>query len=175
MVKKRRTAAILSRLVTFIFLYPTWLLLSGPDHYDPFHLSLGLLCCSLVAFLSHDILFENIMDKNRVIIMIRFLRYLPWLIYQIILASLHVAYLVLSPKMPIDPRVIQFKTKLKSDVSKVTLANSITLTPGTITMDIVDGEFYVHAIDEKSASGLLTSGMESRVARIYLEEEESKE
>jgi len=173
MVKNRRTAGILSRLATFIFLYPTWLLLSG--HYDPFHLSLGLLCCSLVAFLSHDILFENIMDKNRVIIMIRFLRYLPWLIYQIILASLHVAYLVLSPKMPIDPRVIQFKTKLKSDVSKVTLANSITLTPGTITMDIVDGEFYVHAIDEKSASGLLTSGMESRVARIYLEEEESKE
>jgi multicomponent Na+:H+ antiporter subunit E len=175
MVKKRRISGILSRLVTFIFLYPTWLLLSGPDHYDPFHLSLGLLCCSLVAFLSHDILFENIMDKNRGSIMIRFLRYLPWLIYQIILASLHVAYLVLNPKMPIDPRVIQFKTKLKSDISKLTLANSITLTPGTITMDIVDGEFYVHAIDEKAASGLLTGGMENRVACIYLEGEESKE
>ncbi|MBM3239845.1 cation transporter [Candidatus Poribacteria bacterium] len=161
----------MSRFVTFVFLYPTWLLLSG--YYDFFHLSLGVLCCALVAFLSHDLLFENIMDKNRAIIITRFLSYLPWLIYQIVLANFHVVYLVLNPKMPIEPKIIRFKTKLKSDISKVTLANSITLTPGTITMDIIDGEFYVHAIDEKSASDLLTGEMEERVADIYLEEENS--
>ena len=66
MVKKRRTSENLSRFVTFILLYLTWLFLSG--HYDLFHLSLGILCCSLVAFLSHDLLFENIMEKNRAIV-----------------------------------------------------------------------------------------------------------
>lgn len=173
MVKKRIISESLSRFVTFILLYLFWLLLSG--HYDLFHLSLGIVCCSLVAFLSHDLLFENGISKNIVIIIKRFISYLPWLIYQIILANFHVAYLVLSPKMPIDPKIIRFKTKLKSDIAKVTLANSITLTPGTITMDIIDGEFYVHAISEKMASDLLTGEMERKVAYIYLEADKSKE
>lgn len=172
MVKKRIISESLSRFVTFILLYLFWLLLSG--YYDLFHLSLGILCCSLVAFLSHDLLFENGISKNIVIIIKRFISYLPWLIYQIVLANFHVAYLVLSPKMPIDPKIIRFKTKLKSDIAKVTLANSITLTPGTITMDIIDGEFYVHAISEKVASDLLTGEMERRVAYIYLEAESKK-
>jgi multicomponent Na+:H+ antiporter subunit E len=125
----------------------------------------------LVAFLSHDLLFENIMEKNKVITVKRFLGYLPWLIYKVVSANIHVAYLVLSPRMPIEPEIIRFKTRLKSDISKVTLANSITLTPGTITMDIIDGEFYVHVISEEAALDLLTGEMEVRVAYIYLEEE----
>ena len=175
MVKKRKNfiTRSFSRFVTFILLYLIWLLLSG--HYDLFHLSLGILCCSLVAFLSHDLLFENGISKNIFLIITRFISYLPWLIYAVISANIHVAYLVLSPKMPIDPKIIRFKTKLRSDISKVTLANSITLTPGTITMDIVDEEFYVHAIDEKVASDLLTGEMERRVAYIYLEADKSKE
>jgi len=173
MVEKQRTPKSLSRLVTFILLFLFWLLLSG--HYDLFHLSLGILCCALVAFLSHDLLFTNGIPKSLFILIKRFISYLPWLIYQIVAANIHVAYLVLSPKMPIEPKVIQFKTKLKSDISKVTLANSITLTPGTITMDIVDEEFYVHAISEKVASDLLTGEMESRVGYIYLEADKSKE
>lgn len=173
MVKKRITSKSLSRFVTFILLFLFWLLLSG--HYDLFHLSLGILCCSLVAFLSHDLFFANGIPKNLFILIKRFISYLPWLIYQIVSANIHVAYLVLNPKMPIDPKIIQFKTKLESDISKVTLANSITLTPGTITMDIIDGEFYVHAISEKVASDLLTGEMERRVAYIYLEVDKSKE
>lgn len=162
----------LGRLVTFFLLYGFWITLSGK--YDLFHLSLGFLCSFLVGCVSHDLLFEDIKAKNRLISILRFVRYLPWLIYQIILANIHVASLALSPRMPIDPKIIRFKTKLMSDLSIVTLANSITLTPGTITMDIIDGEFYVHALSKKVADDLLTGEMEQRVASIFLEGEKFK-
>jgi multicomponent Na+:H+ antiporter subunit E len=162
----------LGRIVTFLILFSFWITMSGK--FDSFHLSLGVICCFLVGFISHDLLLEDVRAKNRVASIVRFISYLPWLIYQIVLANLHVAYLVLSPKMPIDPKIIKFKPKLMSDLSKVTLANSITLTPGTITMDIIDGEFYVHAVSVKVADDLLTGEMEQRVAYIFLEGEKFK-
>jgi multicomponent Na+:H+ antiporter subunit E len=160
----------LRRLAVFVILYAFWLLLSG--HYDLFHLSLGLICSLLVAFLSHDLLIENISAPKRLRKAWRFISYVPWLIYQIVLANFHVAYLVLNPKA-IDPRIVRFKTRLKSQFSMVTLGNSITLTPGTITMDIVDGEFHVHALSEKVADDLLSGEMERRVAHVYLEDEDA--
>jgi multicomponent Na+:H+ antiporter subunit E len=93
--------------------------------------------------------------------------YLPWLFYQIVMANLHVAKMVLHPKMPIEPRVIDFKTKLESNLALTTLGNSITLTPGTITVDIRDGKYFVHALTDKVAEDLLSGEMENRVASIY--------
>jgi multicomponent Na+:H+ antiporter subunit E len=70
----------------------------------------------------------------------------------------------------IDPKVFKFKSKLKSDISLVTFANSITLTPGTITVYVsMDGQFSVHAIDKKSSEGL-PGEMEERIARTFGEE-----
>jgi multicomponent Na+:H+ antiporter subunit E len=69
----------------------------------------------------------------------------------------------------VKPQIIRFKTKLESDISWVTLANSITLTPGTITMDIQDGEFFVHALDKKVADDLHAGEMEDRIAHVYME------
>jgi multicomponent Na+:H+ antiporter subunit E len=99
----------------------------------------------------------------------RFIAYIPWLLYQIVSSNIHVALIALSKKNPIDPRIIRFKTKLESDISWVTLANSITLTPGTITMDIKDGEFFVHALDKKVADDLHAGEMEDRVAHVFME------
>ena len=162
----------LGRIATFLVLFGFWVTMSGK--FDAFHLSLGVICSFLVGFISHDLLFEDVRARNRFASILRFFGYLPWLIYQIVLANLHVAYLVLSPKMPIDPKIIKFKSNLMSDLSKVTLANSITLTPGTITMDIIDEEFYVHAVSKKVADDLLTGEMEQRVAHIFLEGEKFK-
>jgi multicomponent Na+:H+ antiporter subunit E len=159
----------LRRLAVFLILFAFWLLLSG--HYDLFHLSLGLLCSLLVAFVSHDLLIENISGLKRLRKTWRFVLYVPWLIYQIVVANLHVAYLILNPKV-IDPRIVRFKTRLKSQFSMVTLGNSITLTPGTITMDITDGEFVVHALSKKVADDILSGEMERRVAHVYLEDED---
>ncbi len=152
---------------TFFILFAFWILLSG--RFDAFHLTLGTICCGLVAHISHDLLFANVRIGDMRVVVKRFIAYIPWLIYQIILANIHVAYLALNPKMPIDPQIIRFKTKLESDISWVTLANSITLTPGTITVDIREGEYYVHALSKKVADDLNTGEMEDRVAHIFME------
>jgi multicomponent Na+:H+ antiporter subunit E len=160
----------LRRLAVFVILFAFWLLLSG--HYDLFHLSLGLICSLLVAFVSSDLLIEEISGSNRIRKTLRFIAYVPWLIYQVVLANLHVAYLIVNPRA-IDPRVVRFKTKLRSEFSMVTLGNSITLTPGTITMDIVDGEFFVHALSKKVADDLLGGEMERRIAHVFMEDEDA--
>jgi multicomponent Na+:H+ antiporter subunit E len=158
----------LSRLITFVLLLVFWIVFSGK--FDAFHFGLGILSCAVVALVSHGLLFSNIGADRKLAMTGRFLLYLPWLIYQVILANLHVAKLVLSPG-GIHPRVVEIKTKLKSDLSMVTFANSITLTPGTITMDIADGTFYVHAISQKVADDLLSGDMENRVAKIFFEDD----
>jgi len=75
------------------------------------------------------------------------------------------------PCLEIRPRIVHFRTNLNSDLARVMLANSITLTPGTITVDIDDREFYVHALSDKVAKDLLTGEMERRVSHVFLEPE----
>ncbi|MBW2148729.1 MAG: Na+/H+ antiporter subunit E [Deltaproteobacteria bacterium] len=153
----------------FCILFALWLVLSG--HYDLFHITLGVICSALVAYFSHDLLFPVFRWGRNTGVAFRFMRYLPWLFYQILLANVHVAKRALHPRMPIDPAVIQFKTRLSSDLALSTLANSITLTPGTITVDIREGKYFVHALTREVAEDLLSGEMENRVAAIYHEGE----
>ncbi|MBM4330865.1 MAG: hypothetical protein FJ117_06500 [Deltaproteobacteria bacterium] len=171
MARNEKKFPWLNFLAAFTILFTFWVFLSG--FFDLFHLSLGVICSGMVAYASHDLLFSQTSLKNlkkRHLAGKNFILYIPWLIYQIFLANFHVIYLVLHPRMPIDPKIVRFKTKLKSDLSVVTLANSITLTPGTITVDIREGRYYVHALSKKVAHDLLTGDMENRVAKIYGEE-----
>ena len=153
--------------LTFFILFAFWVLLSGK--FDSFHITLGIICSILIAYLSHDLLFFDIKLGNLITRTIRFIKAAPWFIWQIISANLHVAYLALSPKMPINPQIISFKTKLESELSYVAMANSITLTPGTITVDIKDGEFFVHALSQKVADDLNTGEMEDKIAYVFME------
>jgi len=164
---QRRKTRFQNFVGTAIILFIFWALLSG--HFDLFHLSIGAVCSLTVAYLFHDLLFVNVRVGNIHTMAWRFLKYIPWLLGQILIANMHVAALVLRPKMPINPRIMRFKTKLETDISKVTLANSITLTPGTITIDIRDGEFYVHALSQMVADDLYGGEMEDRVAHIFME------
>ena len=164
---QRRKTRFQNFIGTTIILFAFWMLLSGK--FDAFHLSLGVICCALVSYMFHDLLFANVRFGDMRIVATRFIADIPWLIQQILLANLHVASLVVRRRMPIDPRVVKFKTKLETDVSHVTLAQSITLTPGTITMDIKDGVYYVHALSQKVAEELNAGEMEDRVAHIFME------
>jgi multicomponent Na+:H+ antiporter subunit E len=140
--------------------------------FDAWHLSLGVISCIIVTYISHDLLFEREkFQKKDITETIRFIKYIPWLLYQIVLANVHVAKVSLHPRMNdlIDPHIIKFKTKLKRDMSLVTFANSITLTPGTITILIRDEYYFVHALDMKVA-GDLPGEMEERVAHIFMED-----
>jgi len=166
-IRRERKSKTTNFAMTFILVFGFWLLLSGK--FDLFHITLGVICSALVSWFSHDLLFANIRVGDARTIFRRFVTYVPWLLYQIIVSNFHVASLALRPGMPISPRIIRFRSKLESDISYVTLANSITLTPGTVTLDIVGDEFIVHALDEKVAEDLNAGEMEDRVAHIFME------
>lgn len=153
-----------AKLTTFAILLMFWVILSGM--FDAFHLTLGVLCCLMVTHFSHDLLFYAEGDYPWGKSFLGLFTYLPWLFYQILVANLQVAYIVLNPNMQsmIDPHIVRFKTKLKRPISKVTFAQSITLTPGTITVSIQDDEFSVYALT-RSASDSLPGDMEARIAR----------
>ena len=156
--------------MTFFILFCLWVILSGK--FDLFHLSLGVISCIMVTLFSKDLLFPEPRTAGSFGTWIRFIRYIPWLLYQIFVANLRVLYLVFHPKMMdlIDPQIFRFQSRLKGDLSLVTFANSITLTPGTITVYVsINGIFTVHALDKKSREGL-PGEMERRIAKTFGEE-----
>jgi multicomponent Na+:H+ antiporter subunit E len=155
-------------LLTFVLMAIVWIIFSGM--FDPFHLTLGAISCGLVAYFSSDLIFgEQSSLANFFVCSFRFLGYVPWLLVQIVKSNFWLMYLVFHPRMNemLDPQVIEFKSGLTGTMSRLTLANSITLTPGTITVYVnVAGDFTVHAIDKHSAAGL-PGEMERRIARVF--------
>ena len=157
------------RISIFVLLLATWAVLSGK--FDAFHLGLGVLSSLIVTVISQDLLFadrrkglgERLGEAGRLV------KYVFWLLWQVALANLHVFKLAMTSagQAEMAPRVVKFKTKLKSDFAKFVFANSITLTPGTITIQIKGNQYVVHAISEAVAKDLLTGEMEKRVAAVF--------
>ena len=148
-----------------------WLGLSG--HTEPLALILGLISVALVVTLtshvaeSHHPVGATLPGEHPERLQIlRFLLYLPWLLLQIIKANIEVAYLVLRPSW-LNPVLVEFRTTLHSEASQVLLAHSITLTPGTITIDVHEGRYLVHAITPESAESLFQGDMQQRVQRLF--------
>jgi len=158
------------RFIVFTILFIVWMIFSG--HFDPRHLGLGVACAALVATLSSDLLLPA-RARAQVSIGWRFLVYVPWLLWQVVLANLHVIRLIFRPA-EIRSQVVRFKTSLPGDVAKVALGTSITLTPGTVTMDIDGDEFFVHALSDKAAEDLKSGAMERRVAKIFIVSDSAK-
>ena len=159
-----------AKLATFVIMLIFWVILSGM--FDVFHLTLGVISCLLVALFSGKMLFEDLRVEVRAKQIFGMLLYLPWLLWAIVLSSLQVAYIVLHPQMldKMEPQLIRFKTKLKSNFARVTFAQSITLTPGTITVSLLDDEMTVYALT-RSAAASLPGEMEKRIARALEPEE----
>lgn len=137
---------------------------------DAVHLIMGLVCAGIVTWLSSDLYFE---DRKKTVAerlqqCVGAIAYLGWLLWQIVLANLYILKLALTPGglEEVSPRVIRFRTKLRSDFARFVLAQSITLTPGTMTIKIVGDEFFVHAISKVTAEGL-DGRMEQWIAQVY--------
>ena len=163
--KRVRITFILSFLILFIL----WIVFSGK--FDAFHIALGLISSALVAAISGDLMFTSSQPQGLFSLWLRLFAYIPWLMYQIFLANVHVMYLVFHPKMMelINPKIIEFDSRLKSDYGRTTFANSITLTPGTITVNVtVLGRFSVHCIDDQSGLSL-PGDMEERIVKVFKE------
>ena len=153
-------------------LFIVWLILSGK--FDAFHVSMGAVSALCVALGTRRLLIlpPDIGPPGTPLakaLPLRFLGYVPWLSWQIIVSSLHVAYVVLHPRMPIQPRLLRFDTAFPHVLAQLTLATSITLTPGTVTLDVDNDEFLVHALTDTSAQGLEPHGgaMHRRVAALF--------
>lgn len=154
----------MAKFATFLVMLAFWIVLSGK--FDAFHLVLGVISSLIVALSSHSLLFFGGELRSWIRGTLGLVLYLPGLFWEIILATLHVAYVVMHPRMYelIDPQIIRFRTNLKKPISKVALAQSITLTPGTITVDVEDDEFIVYALTQSAADGCPGS-LERRVAK----------
>ena len=155
-----------------LLLAAIWMILSGK--LEPIYLFWGFLSIAFVVWLGnrmHGIpLAENEPCGATRINIPRLTVYLFWLVGEIVKSGVYVAYVVLHPKMPIEPMIVRFTSKQPNVLARVILGNSITLTPGTLTLDIEGSHFTVHALTRDTEEGLVSGDMETRVARLYMKE-----
>jgi multicomponent Na+:H+ antiporter subunit E len=162
----------------FTLLFAFWLILSGK--LEVMYLIFGVASAVLVTFVTQDLLEPEERQQKKTLstsasplkTVWRLFSYFVWLVREIIQANLQVAYLVIHPKLPIDPGLLRFRTRLQSRAGHILLANSITLTPGTITVDLTEGTYLVHALVPAAAGSLLEAKMQSRLEAIFGEPEE---
>jgi len=144
-------------------LFLIWLLLSG--FLKTNLLVLGLLSSGLVSLLAIKLglLSEH---SQRLRINLRLPRYLPFLLKEIWLSNLHVAGLILNPKLPIQPQTLRYQAQQKTESGLAVHGNSITLTPGTISVDIKDKEILVHALSDTTAEGVRAGSIDQQVCKL---------
>lgn len=151
-------------LVFLIFLATCWVLLSG--HYTPLLLVLGVVSCLIVWWFSHRMDLVDHEDHPLHLHPARLGAYFGWLIVQVIKSNFDVALRIIDPGLPIQPKVFKVRTSQRTELGQVIYANSITLTPGTVSIDLEGGEIEVHALAGDPAASLLTGDMDARVTVV---------
>ncbi len=147
-----------------------WIVVTGSLHYQ--QLLLGLLVVLGVSWFNNDLFFrrdERVLLETRAALL--YLRYGLHLFKAIILANIQVAVLVLDPRMPISPGMVRFGSPMKTGLHKTILANSISLTPGTLTVLVEEEEFMVHALTRKNAEEVVTWELAEELAKIEAADE----
>lgn len=146
-----------------VILFVFWLLLSG--HYIPFLIGAGILCSVLVVLACRRM---GVMDDegHPIHLTTRALTYWPWLLWEIAKAAWDVTKIVWHPRLPISPAMIRVTATQRTAVGIATYANSITLTPGTISVEVEGSEILVHAVTAAGADSLAAGDMDRRVTRF---------
>jgi len=150
-------------LLAAVFVSAFWLILSG--HYTALILGLGVLSVLIVIW------FLRRMDKvdGEVVFLrlsLRFFGYLGWLFWQVVLSNIDVARRIWAPSLPIQPSWQRLDTKVSTPLEKTLYANSITLTPGTLTTDVKGDHFMVHSLTQAGIDDLRKGEMEARIRRL---------
>jgi len=148
-----------------LFLFALWLLLSG--HYTPLMLLFGVLSTLFVVFLATR---ADLIDRETQPVLIKssVLLYWAWLGREIIKSNIDVARRILSPNLPISPTVFTVRAGQKTELGRVTYANSITLVPGTVTVDVNEDVLTVHALTQEVAEDLRRGEMDRRVCNVEI-------
>jgi multicomponent Na+:H+ antiporter subunit E len=139
-----------------------WSLLSAS--FDPFHMSLGFLAALAVAWFNTDRFTSRSATPS-----LRIVWYFLWLVGRIVQSGFHLSVLILHPALPIDPKLIRYRTKLREEAGIVLLGNSITLTPGTITVELNSQDLVVHVMDDHSAADVTSRRFEQKISGLFAE------
>ena len=147
-----------------LLLIAAWLLWSGL--YKPLLIALGALSCALTVFIARRM---GYFDKDTFAFRynLKLFGFWGWLGGEIVKSSLDVARVVLAPKLRIDPQVVELDASDLDPVDQALLGNSITLTPGTLTLDVHEGRLLIHALTSKAAAAVLDGEMKRRVAALH--------
>lgn len=158
-------AATVSRFswATWVVLYGFWVVMSGK--FEIFHLTIGLLTVALFNWLQMG-LRPMRADAEPRFSVLGLVLYIPWLVWQMLLSAILVAGLILKGPREVDPCLIRFRCPLPSVLHRVVLANSITLTPGTLTVDLKEDGYLVHALSRRTADDVLEGALARRVAQL---------
>ncbi|MHC4174081.1 MAG: Na+/H+ antiporter subunit E [Planctomycetota bacterium] len=164
------------RVIYFVLAFVIWMLLTWPFVDGRINVQVviaGLIASVIVAVLFHEVLPKEYHVFISPVRIFWLLVYIPVFFYYVLIANLDVVYRALHPKMPIKPGIVKIKTILKTESGITALANSITLTPGTLTVDLTDDGFlYIHWINVKSdnieqASKLIAQKFEWFLKKIF--------
>ncbi len=152
---------VLHSVSLFVFLYLFWLLLSG--FFTAFLMSAGVGSALAVVWFSRRM---NVVDAegHPLHLVAQTLLYWPWLLKEIAKSGWDVSRIILDPRLPISPTLVRFKPGQRTDVGLVVHANSITLTPGTLTIEAGRDEFLVHGLTRSGAQAVVGSDMDRRVS-----------
>ena len=157
---------VASFLLTFVLSYGFYLLLGDPT--DPFDVVTGALTAGVVAGSLSAVVVETESSLSGVLgRTVRATAFLPYLLYEIVKANLAVAYAILHPDLPIDPRMVSYDPKTDGRFERAVLANAVTLTPGTLTVDVDDDGFTVHTLTEGSREGLEGGSLRRAVSWVF--------
>lgn len=146
-----------------ISLFLFWIVMSG--YFTPFLLGAGVLSALAVAWFARRM---DVVDNEGHPVHLGFgaFLYWPWLFREIAKSAWAVSKIILDPRLPVSPTVVKFAPGQRTVVGLVTHANSITLTPGTIAIEVEPGEFVVHGLTREGAEGCVNSEMDRRVRQF---------
>lgn len=161
---------MLKRIFFFIFLFLIWLGLTWS--LDTQEIIAGLIFVLIATFLFSGMIQEELIKVFNPVRLFWAILYIPVFSYYVIKANFDVAYRVFHPNLPIKPGIVKVKTNLKSELARTFLANSITLTPGTLTIDIVDDFLYIHwinitSVDQMEETKIIVEKFERFLRRIF--------
>ena len=164
-------SSLVHKLSMFVVLFGFWMVLSGRTETK--FIVYGLITALVTTWVTYPLLLVPNKDGSKQYFVFgvsipKFIMYFFWLMWQLVLANVDVLLATTAQELDIDPKVVRFYFRADNPMASVVLANSITLTPGTVTINVTDDGLYeIHALTKGAAAGVLDGSMQKKVADLY--------
>ena len=164
-------SSLIHKLSMFVVLFGFWMVLSGRTETK--FIVYGLITALVTTWVTYPLLLVPNKDGSKQYFVFgvsipKFIMYFFWLMWQLVLANVDVLLATTAQELDIDPKVVRFYFRADNPMASVVLANSITLTPGTVTINVTDDGLYeIHALTKGAAAGVLDGSMQKKVTDLY--------